>query len=160
MNYNKVDMRFIILLIFILLPMCVSAKFPELEALCERYDKHKSVTCDNVGRLMLRTYADFLPKEDKPIFQSLDNITMLECGDSELSTTIKSEAEAILASLNISKCGTEERDGMITDVYLVNRQDTILELISISIKDGCLMLSLLSGEMTAEKLARLAEIKP
>lgn len=153
-------MRFIILLLSTLLPICVSAKIPELETLCEQYDKHKQVTCDNIGRLMLRTYAAFLPKADKPIFQSLDNITMLECRDIELSIAIKSEAEAILTSLNIPKSGTEEKDGVVTDAYLVKRQDTILELISIATKDGCLMLSLLSGEMTEEGLARLAAIKP
>ena len=88
-------MRLFILLISTLLPIIASAKIPEMEALCEKYEKHKHIKCDNIGRFLLRTYATFLPKADKPVFQSLDNITMLECKDSKLSTEIKQEAEAI-----------------------------------------------------------------
>lgn len=153
-------MRFAILLIFSLLPIAVSAEIPELEALCNKYDRHKQVKCDNVGRLMLRTYAAFLSKEDKPIFQSLDNITMLECRDARLSEEIKLEVEAALASLGIVKSGTEEVEGVVTDAYLVKRGDVILELISIATKDGCLQLSLLSGEMSEANLAKLAKMKP
>jgi hypothetical protein len=153
-------MRFAILLIFSLLPIAVSAEIPELEALCNKYDRHKQVKCDNVGRLMLRTYAAFLSKEDKPIFQSLDNITMLECRDVRLSEEIKREVEAALASLGIVKSGTEEVEGVVTDAYLVKRGDVILELISIATKDGCLQLSLLSGEMSEANLAKLAKMKP
>ena len=153
-------MRFAILLIFSLLPIAVSAEIPELEALCNKYDRHKQVKCDNVGRLMLRTYATFLSKEDKPIFQSLDNITMLECRDARLSEEIKREVEAALASLGIVKSGTEEVEGVVTDAYLVKRGDVILELISIATKDGCLQLSLLSGEMIEANLAKLAKMKP
>lgn len=153
-------MRFAILLIFSLLPIAVSAEIPELEALCINYDRHKQVKCDNVGRLMLRTYAAFLSKEDKPIFQSLDNITMLECRDARLSEEIKREVEAALASLGIVKSGTEEVEGVVTDAYLVKRGDVILELISIATKDGCLQLSLLSGEMSEANLAKLAKMKP
>lgn len=153
-------MRFAILLIFLLLPIAVSAEIPELEALCNKYDRHQQVKCDNVGRLMLRTYAAFLSKEDKPIFQSLDNITMLECRDARLSEEIKREVEAALASLGIVKSGTEEVEGVVTDAYLVKRGDVILELISIATKDGCLQLSLLSGEMSEANLAKLAKMKP
>ncbi len=153
-------MRFAILLIFLLLPIAVSAEIPELEALCNKYDRHQQVKCDNVGRLMLRTYAAFLSKEDKPIFQSLDNITMLECRDARLSEEIKREVEATLASLGIVKSGTEEVEGVVTDAYLVKRGDVILELISIATKDGCLQLSLLSGEMSEANLAKLAKMKP
>lgn len=153
-------MRFAILLIFSLLPIAVSAEIPELEALCNKYDRHKQVKCDNVGRLMLRTYAAFLPKADKPVFQSLDNITMLECRDAKLSEAIKREVEATLASLEIAKSGTEEVEGVVTDVYMVRRGDVILELISIATKDGCLQLSLLSGEMIEANLAKLAKMKP
>ena len=136
-------MRFAILLIFSLLPIAVSAEIPELEALCNKYDRHQQVKCVNVGRLMMRTYAAFLSKEDKPIFQSLDNITMLECRDARLSEEIKREVE-----------------GVVTDAYLVKRGDVILELISIATKDGCLQLSLLSGEMSEANLAKLAKMKP
>lgn len=118
-------MRFAILLIFSLLPIVVSAEIPELEALCNKYDRHKQVKCDNVGRLMLRTYAAFLPKTDKPVFQSLDNITMLECRDAKLSEAIKREVEATLASLGIVKSGTEEVEGVVTDAYLVKRGDVM-----------------------------------
>lgn len=153
-------MRFAILLIFSLLPIAVSAEIPELEVLCIKYDRHKQVKCDNVGRLMLRTYAAFLPKADKPVFQSLDNITMLECKDANLSKEIKREVEATLAKLGIAKSGTEELDGVVTDAYMIKRGDVILELISIATKDGCLQLSLLSGEMSEANLAKLAKMKP
>lgn len=153
-------MRLFILLISTLLPIIASAKIPEMEALCEKYEKHKHIKCDNIGRFLLRTYATFLPKADKPVFQSLDNITMLECKDSKLSTEIKQEAEAILTTLGIPKSGSEEKDGVHTDAYLVKQGDVILELISIATKDGHLTLSLLSGEMSEANLARLAELKP
>ena len=109
---------------------------------------------------MLRTYAAFLPKADKPVFQSLDNITMLECKDANLSREIKREVEATLARLGIAKSGTEELDGVVTDAYMIKRGDVILELISVAIKDGILQLSLLSGEMSEANLAKLAKMKP
>ena len=153
-------MKYTIILIFTLLPLFASATIPELEALCDKYDRHKQVKCDNVGRLMLRTYAAFLSKADKPVFQSLDNITMLECKDANLSKEIKREVEATLAKLGIAKSGTEELDGVVTDAYMVKRGDVILELISVAIKDGVLQLSLLSGEMSEANLEKLAKMKP
>ncbi len=154
-------MKRLILLIFILVPLFVSAQIPLIEQLGSVASKQKGVEHQSVGSVLLGMAATFAPKEQRETYKMLEHVTMIECRNKEYTSTLKQQALSATNRIGAQYLTTMADGRGSNDAYIVKQGDIVKHLIIITHGvNGGLAVIAMSGEIPFERLGEISKLQP
>ena len=147
-------MKRLILLALMALPIGAMASIPEFTTLVERYTDNDQVTTVSMDKDMIALIA-----QNEADLESINDIAIILTEESELGEEIITATKQIAADLNAESIVSVDSAGEDVAIYTLKDGNNITHIIMTISTEGEMGAMVISGDIPAEKINELIQVK-